>query len=138
MKSKWKGTPRTARGGIRQRVAVVCEQQSRPMPEMSYAVSHMIRTVSAIVCLLAVCSCEAFAAVLSPDARLALSKLLPPGYRTAAVLPCSLEAGRKDRFIAALTDSDPDQHEKPVRLLYLAWNGGWTILTASRSRGPTA
>jgi hypothetical protein len=103
---------------------------------MSNIVSPVTRAVSgAIVCLLAVCSCQAFAAALSPDARLALSKLLPPGYRTAAVLPCSLEADRKGRFVAALTDDDPDQPEKPVRLLYLAWNRGWTVLDSVEIAG---
>jgi hypothetical protein len=86
----------------------------------------MTRTISgAIVCLLAVCSCETFAAALSPDAGLALAKLLPAGYRAAAVFPCALEADRKGRFVAALTDNDA---VRPVRLLYLAWNRGWTVL----------
>lgn len=96
---------------------------------MSNAVSRMTQAVfGAVVCLFALCAPEVFGAALSPEARLALSKLLPTGYRTAAVLPCSLEADRKGRFVAALTDTDPDQSEKPVRLLYLAWNRGWTIL----------
>ena len=103
---------------------------------MIYVVFRLTRTVSgAVVFLLAVCSCQAFAAALSPDARLALSKLLPPGYRTAAVLPCSLDGDRKDRFVAALTDNDPDQPERAVRLLYLAWNGGWTILDSVEIAG---
>lgn len=83
-----------------------------------------------IVTVLALWSRVLSAGVVSRDAREALAKVLPEGYRTAAVVPWPLEAGDKRHFVAALVDTKPDEPTKTVRLLHLAWTGRWTILDA--------
>jgi hypothetical protein len=75
---------------------------------------------------------------VSSGARAALSKILPPGYRTAAVLPCPIEGAGKDHFVAALVDRDADHPVRAVRLLYLAWQAGWTLLDTVEMSGDDA
>lgn len=84
--------------------------------------------LAVIAAVLALASSTASAGAVSREAGSALAKLLPEGYRTAAVIPCALEGTDTDRFVAALVDVADDRPERVARLLYLAWDGRWTVL----------
>ena len=86
---------------------------------------HVIRV---IVLVLAVSSSAASAGAVSQEAAVALAKVVPEGYRSAAVIPCRIDGAGKNRFVAALVDTDGSDPSKVVRLLFLAWNGRWAVL----------
>lgn len=96
------------------------------------------RVLAVAAVLLAVAAAPASAGAVSPQAAAALAKLLPTGYRTAAVLPCVLDGTGSRRFVAALVDTESDEPEKVVRLLYLDWKEGWTVLDSIEIAGRDA
>lgn len=83
-------------------------------------------------------SLPASADVVSRAAREALAKVLPDGYRTAAVVPCPLDGHERNRFVAVLVDAGIEAPERTVRLLYLAWSGTWQVLDALEIAGRDA
>jgi hypothetical protein len=89
----------------------------------------------AIVAALAVLPSAATAQAISQEAGAALSQILPEGYRRAAVLPCELDSEQPGRFVAALVDTANDDPQRVVRLLYLSWNGRWTVVESIAIRG---
>lgn len=94
---------------------------------------HLVTT---ILVVLAVSPPAATAQAVSREAGAALAKILPEGYRTAAVIPYALGSGHTDRFVAALVDTDDDLPERVARLLYLSWNGRrWTVLDSIEIAG---
>ncbi len=84
--------------------------------------------LAVLVAVASTVATPATADIISADARSALTAILPPGYRTAAVIPSALGEHDKGHLVAVLVDTETDRPERVVRLLHLAWNGRWSVL----------
>lgn len=95
---------------------------------MKKLVAFVVRCMGIILFISFSAGNAAAAEAISPAARAALAGVVPPGYQTAAVIPCAIGGHGSSRFVAALVDTEANAPQKSVRLLYLAWNGRWTVL----------